>query len=70
MKHPWGGMGSPWSGTTVRKDGVMTEAEVKQVVRDGLCRDCEGTRYGKGECYDEVFCFNFKLECVDIEEEA
>ncbi len=49
---------------------MIEVAEVKQLVREWLCRDCKGTRFGKIDCDDETFCGSFAIECADIKAEA
>ena len=47
----------------------MEDAEVKQLARDGLCRDCKGTGEGLWDCGDEDTCDGFKDECEAIRED-
>ena len=49
------------------EEGLMEAAEVKQVARDGLCRDCKG--HGKCGSMAETLCREFQLECAEIERE-
>lgn len=50
---------------------MIEVAGVKELVRDGLCRDCKGTAFGKWEsCGMEDLCSGFKEECAEMEREA
>ncbi len=44
----------------------MEDPEIEQLARDGLCRDCKGTRYGLYDCPDEGTCTGFADECGAI----
>ncbi len=50
----------------IKKGCTPEELEVKQMARDGLCRDCKGTAYGWWDCPDEGTCTGFKDECDAI----
>ena len=53
--------------TEVAVEVLCPACDARQVVRESLCRDCQGTRYGKVECTDERLCDGFQRE-VALEE--
>ena len=53
----------------IKKGCTPEELEVKQLARDGLCRDCNGTAYGWWDCPDEGTCTGFVDECDVIRED-
>ncbi len=50
----------------IKKGCTPEELEVKQMARDGLCRNCKGTDEGLWDCGDEDICTGFKDECDAI----